>query len=319
MKNIYNKTKRNMNMELLRIISMYMVVILHYLGHGGAVYGTVPMEINYLFTYILKAFCIVAVNCYVLISGYFLLESEFKIKRLFKIWFQVIFYSVGIYFVLVIAKLIPFSFKNVTFSMLPVLMGQYWFVTTYVALYLLFPFLNIAIKSMDKKLMRLLVIVLFCVFSLWTTLIPISTGLDPNRGYSIIWFICLYIFAAYIRLHYDSNKKWSYYFKWYIIVSIFIAISKIVLFIILKRCGIDDKGSGIFYMYNSVPVLVSSIMFFICFIKIEIRNKIITNIIGVVSKLTLGIYLIDDNNSSEKFYMEKYCIQICILIAINTY
>ena len=42
-------SSRNYGIDLLRIISMIMVVVLHVLRHGGVIEGTDPLSANYLY------------------------------------------------------------------------------------------------------------------------------------------------------------------------------------------------------------------------------------------------------------------------------
>ena len=93
-------TQRQVNIELLRVIAMFMVVVLHCNAFGENMRNTEPLTLNWLGIWFLEKISIVAVNCYVLISGYFLITSEFKYRKLFSIWFQVLFYSICIYFVM---------------------------------------------------------------------------------------------------------------------------------------------------------------------------------------------------------------------------
>lgn len=90
--------KRNLNLDMLRILCMFFVVTIHCLGRGGLIEGTAIKfgTVNYHLTQILNALLIVEVNCFVLISGYFLCTSEFKLKKLVSVWGQTVFYSVFI-------------------------------------------------------------------------------------------------------------------------------------------------------------------------------------------------------------------------------
>lgn len=75
---------RNIGLDALRIISMMMVLALHYLGKGGLLERNTSEIYNVIYL-LLEALSIVAVNCFVLISGYFLCKSEFKLKKIFEI------------------------------------------------------------------------------------------------------------------------------------------------------------------------------------------------------------------------------------------
>ena len=94
------KKERNVGLDLLKNVSMFMIVLIHYLMYGK--FLDIQYNENYEFIMgVIRLFCIVAVNCYVLISGYFLVKSEFKIKKLIKLYGQVIFYSISIYIILI--------------------------------------------------------------------------------------------------------------------------------------------------------------------------------------------------------------------------
>lgn len=84
---------RQANIELLRIISMAMIVILHFLMHGKILAWSPFGSMEYAVYWNIEAFVFVAVNVFVLISGFFLCTIDFKCSRLIKIWCEVLFYS----------------------------------------------------------------------------------------------------------------------------------------------------------------------------------------------------------------------------------
>lgn len=97
---------RQANMELLRILSMLMIIVLHCLGKSGILKAEAGAW-NMGVTWFLEALCAGAVNVYILISGYFSVRSVFKIKKIFMLWLQVAFYSVWIYAILAFLKIVP--------------------------------------------------------------------------------------------------------------------------------------------------------------------------------------------------------------------
>jgi surface polysaccharide O-acyltransferase-like enzyme len=294
------KTKgiRNINIELLRIISMIMIIIMHLLGHGGILDNVKPYTANYMLVWTINALAFVSVNCYVLISGYFLVDSKFSVKKVLIIWGQIIFYSIAIYVIALSSGLISMNIKTAIIAFLPVLGKQYWFATTYVALYFLFPFLNLMIKAMTKKEMQRLLITIIFMFSLWPNLIPFSKTLQSGGGYGIVWFVCLYFISAYIKLHYVSTCKPVIYLIVYILFSMLLIISKLTL----EYLGTHILGGSIwlgsFYTYNSILVLIGSVALFLFFINTKkTNNKIASKVILSLSGLTFGVYLIHDNGA----------------------
>ena len=144
-------------------------------------------------------------NCYVLISGYFLVKSKFKWKKVIQLWFETLFYSVFIYIVIVVLGLKEIDIKGIIKSLFPILTKQYWFINIYLVMYILSPFINKLINSLDKKEYQKLIMILLICFSI-ISILPDAYTLDTSHGYGIIWFICLYLIAGYIRI-YDIPKK----------------------------------------------------------------------------------------------------------------
>lgn len=84
------QTKRNIGIDLLKIVSMLMIVTLHMLGHGGVLDNMPPMSRCYQVAWLIEIACYGAVNCYALASGF--LTARCNIRKLMELWLQVMFY-----------------------------------------------------------------------------------------------------------------------------------------------------------------------------------------------------------------------------------
>ena len=62
--------ERNYGIDVLRMVSMFMVVVLHVLGRGGVLQATKDLSLNYWVSWSLEIAALCAVNCYAIISGY---------------------------------------------------------------------------------------------------------------------------------------------------------------------------------------------------------------------------------------------------------
>ena len=281
--------QRSTNIELLRIISMLMILTLHYLGQGQVLKNLHFGSANYFIMWTIEAVCFVPVNCYVLISGYFLVNSKFKLNKLILLWSQVFFYSIIIYFILLATGMTNLNSKDLIFATFPIITRKWWFISCYIAFYILVPFLNIAAKAMSKTQMKTLIIISTIMFCL-----PYDT-LNIAGGYSLIWFIFLYFVAAYLRLHkpnfkYLNNK--THCFIMFIVFSLVVALIKFIkAFILIKLKG-DEIMPFFLYSYNSIFILISSIMLFMFFLKVDIKNKTLCKLINMTASLTFGIFLI---------------------------
>lgn len=53
--------------------------------------------------------------------------------------------------------------------------------------------------------------------------------------------------------------------------------------------------TSLFYSYNSIPLVLASFSLFQFFRAVDIQNKVFSKVIGVLSPLAFGVYLIHDN------------------------
>lgn len=185
----------NYGIEVLRIVSMFMVVILHVLGQGGILANAQRASVQYHVAWLIECVCYCAVNCYALISGYVMIDTNFKYRKYFLTWLQVFTYSIGITLVFMLWNLHSVNIKFLIESFLPVLSRRWWY---YTGVFFLAPFLNIMIKYLDKKKKLLLCVTLIVLFSLFHTVVSRFLGdlFYTQSGYSMLWLMILYILGA---------------------------------------------------------------------------------------------------------------------------
>ena len=214
--------KRIIGLDLLRIISMVMIVALHFYGNSGMLKICDIKSIPNVCTWLFEAAFVIAVNVYVLISSYFLINSDFKIKKLVKLFIETLFYSVLIFMIFVIIGKEEINLKSLVSNFFPIITKKYWFITVYLAMYIISPLLNIVIKNITQKNYKIMIIILYIICFI----------LDESRGYSLYWFIVLYFVGAYIRL-YKNDIKFNKIkcIGIYFLITIIVTISKFLIYI----------------------------------------------------------------------------------------
>ena len=191
------KKQRNANLDLLRIVSMLLIVFLHSIDHSGVLENALgcgrTMHLYVRFTY---ALCMVCVNIYIMLSGYFMVSSKFRLQKLVTLWMEAAFYSFVLKLIFMLTGQDDFSIVSLVSCFVPILTGRYWFLTIYVGMYLVSPFLNTLIRAMDKRQHALLNVVLFAVMSVWVSVHPSIAGMNSGGGWGLAWFVTLYITAS---------------------------------------------------------------------------------------------------------------------------
>lgn len=290
--------RREYNLDLLRIVAMLMIVVLHFYGKGGLLF-TPDLTSKHLISWVLEGIAIVAVNCYVLISGYFLVTSKnFRISKVLGLVVQVLFYSATIYLLLLATSKVAFNPTDLVTVFLPTLTGQYWFISAYVGLYLLSPFLNKLIQSMTRRQHRILCLTLVGLFSIWPTLFwQQGGGYMIERGYSVVWFIVLYVIAAYLRLHYKPSMNIKRWILRYGLVTIWLPVVGLVTSFLTAATHdpMIYQWRDTLFMYNSVLVLAASVALFLLFINLRVKNPHVNWAIKFFAPLTLGVYLLHEH------------------------
>lgn len=295
-----NKKSREANLEILRVIAMLMVIVLHYLYKGGLLHdpSSDMSSANMLF-WLVECFALSCVNVYVLISGYYMVESRFTFTRLFKTWFQVFFYSAGIAIFSVVSGMIPLD--NITnayellFLCCPVFMGHYWFASAYMLLLILAPILSAAARSLTKKQFQIALICLLSAFCFAKTVFPfVIVGDDQGNG--IIWFICLFMVAAYIRLHgadlYKGKLKAA---LMYIFSSIGAWIYLVVAGLFVAKLGRFEHLWQQVTDFNFVFVFFASVGLFMFFRQMEVKENFVSKILVRMAPYTFGVYLLHEH------------------------
>lgn len=269
-----------------------MIVAGHAITHTD-IYNNVG-EINFYFVKFFDIVFNVATNIYVVISGYLLCEKTFKIKKVFNLWFQILFYSIVIYLVLVATKQIEFSLTSIVKVLMPISGNQYWFARVYLGLYILSPFLNILIKHLTKKQFQYMLFTCLVLFSLWGSFIPFATTLNSEGGNSIIWFCVLYMFAAYIKIHGMPLKSLKTLIGLTMLFFAFAFVSSVVLEKLSLMIGLGGKGASQFTTFNSFTMLFGAIGLLCIALKLSHINKF-SKAIQWFSLSTFSVYLIHDN------------------------
>lgn len=289
---------RKTGIELLRIISMLMIVCLHYLSKGGALaMPTGELGINGYLAWLVEAFCLVAVNSYVLISGYFASPSSATVKKAGRIWKQVWFYSAGIG---VVAFLLGqrYSIYELMNLVFPTVTEHYWFATSFLLLSLFAPFLQNGAEKIDKKSFQGILIGLLLFGSIAKTVLPVQLPWD-KLGYDVIWFVTLYITGMYLKKYGIPQllQKRNHALFMYICCELLIFCSMLLIRQIYLQSGKLADFISYGYSYNFFFCYLGAIGLFLFFLQGKEVAEPARGIIQNLGGATFGVYLIHEHQS----------------------
>ena len=288
--------KRNYGIDALRILSMYMVVILHVLGCGGVLGGAEPYSVNYWVAWFLEIAAYCAVNVFAMISGFVMVNTKYNVVRMIPLWLTGFFYSVVITavfkFIPCLSTIHTVTAREFLKSFLPVHTHQYWYLTAYFGMFFFIPFLNKMLLFLNKKEFRLLCVSIIVLFSLFPILrLKHSDVFNTGGGNTVWWLFLMYIIGAYFKLHpvMISKSKCALIY----LLAIFITLlSKIVIHygseIFLKK----ERHGDLFIDYTSIFIIISAVALLLLFSQIKVENKIVRKSISALCPLAFSVYLI---------------------------
>lgn len=290
-----NKQQRNSAVELLRILCILLVIAGHYYAHGIA-YAMAPFapenySLRILVLQLISFGADIANDIFIIITGYYVVHSTMKGKRILKLIMEMLFYAWGIALVFHVTGLETFTAESLKAALLPFWSGENWFVTCYILLCLLIPFLNPFIKTLDQKSFVKLLVILFVIRFIAPLL---DTKVFWSTSHGLEQFILLYFIGAYIRLHGFQTKflqnKWSWRAILLLLIGFWFAVTTGTA-ISGMRTQNPELIAKVTRYYPVFSILISSVLLIVALGLKPFYSKIINLISGSV----LAVYLIHDN------------------------
>lgn len=295
---------RNQGIDALRILSMFMVVVLHILGVGGITKNTAFCSPSFLLAYTMEAAVICCVNCYGLISGYVGINARYRYTNLVLLWLQVALYSIAETAILYFVGDCGIDGRSLLRSAFPVSYHHYWYFSAYTALFFFMPLLNLMVSRLNRKQAKVLCIgsfLLFCV-------LPTAMNTDCftlGGGYTVLWLMILYIIGGCIR-RFDFLQKVRKTTLGLVFVS---CVLTSVGFLLLMRTRWLPILEDFFVptsliIYTSPTIFLCALCLLLLFARMRQPAAPVAKVIGWISPAAFGVYLIHCHPDMLKFLFE---------------
>ncbi len=265
-------------MELLRIISMSMILIHHFLVHS-----LTPGNIPYHLFYAVNPLVYSGVTIFFLLSGYF--RIKFSLRSLIR------FASILLVFGLANILLIYLCGNGVSFTevistiVFPITRSPYWFIRVYLFLLITSPILNAGLESLNRlRLRNTLLLLLFFVF----------IGTHSLATFSYLHGVYLYCVGYYFRRY----QPFSYVRSSHLLACFFLLC--IIPGVINWSLHPSRIADGYINTYKSVFIFLSGCSLFLYFTRLSFRSALINSI----ASASLGCYLLQDGLFGSQFFYE---------------
>lgn len=283
--------ERQSGFELLRIIAMIMVMVLH-ADFAAFGYPKPPQveaaPLSWFGMIMTEGFALCAVNVFVLITGWF--GTHFRTASFLKLLSQLFF--VGL-FAIVGLRLATGDWPADLLAALQSFYG-YWFINSYLLLYLFSPVLNAYVERTSEPDFRR------HLFLVWSFVIPASFFLDDLKyGYTALYFLLLYLTGRYLRLYLSKRLNRvprSAFLFGYVLSS---AIPAVLFFIGLRRFSIC--AGPLIANYASPFLVVAAACLILYFSRLDFRSRIV----NLLAAGSFSAYLLH-----QQIYLRPYYFRL---------
>lgn len=293
--------KRIYQIDLLKIIAFFLVVMVH---HNIFIIGD---SLDFPYLYIIKS----CVPIFMICTGFTLFIKEREIKTIFKnLLKRIILPAIA---VLIIGILLSIYQKHLSLENLLITIKQYlgmwqihnisnytfylWYVLALIGIYVAYPVLSLFCKDSlkENKIRHYVMIFTFLSSFLFPTFEIITRkNIFPRYGIGIFdMYYILYVLIGYeLYLMYKNNK----------LTKIKNIYSLILLILSIIFCSAFSRGNYAtihsiyaaepYNLYNTVPLLMFSVSLCLLVLNIDIKNEKIINVINYLGHNIYTYYLI---------------------------
>lgn len=283
------KKTRDSNMELLRLVAMLLIMVVHANFRAlpkpdAAMIAANPSSA--FLQFLTEGFSIVGVNVFVMLSGWYGIRP--RLNRFMELLFQLLFFGLlclGVEYA-VSGQLPPKSV--LTLFLLDA--NAYWFVKVYIGLYLLAPVLNAFVEHATRRQFEQ---VLLAVFGFMFVFGWLFEGTEWLRaGYSLPWFISIYLLARYMRVY----QPWFTQFSRTADLAIYLGVVAFltVAVFILRHYNLG----GMLYFYTCPFVVFGAMYLLLFFSKLTLRSRVV-NWLAISA---LSVYLTHSSSFIGHYY-----------------
>ncbi|MBE6817760.1 MAG: acyltransferase, partial [Ruminococcaceae bacterium] len=211
-----------------------------------------------------------------------------------------LFYTISIYAVFLITGG-AFSLKGMIESLFPIITCQYWFVSAYVILSLLMPFINKVLNGITQKQF----IALLGVLIFYNSVAPTFLNYDAFAyGGHLFYMIMFYCVGAFIRKYPPKKPSKTPAVLLVCISAVLLVLSVVAIDFLAERFTFLAGKSGKFYTVYSVLILTLAIGLLLLFTQMKPRSNKVINICG---SCAFGVYLIHENNYMRQWIWGNFC------------
>ena len=277
------KKTREYAFDILRVISMIMVIIIHIANVYCRSFGMISTK-SYLISLIFNTICRVSVPIFFMIRGSLLLDRSFNKEKYLK---RVLKYVILIVVWDIIYLVWEYFYLGVTYDKLYMLIfdpyrAHLWFLYTILVLYAIQPLLKL-IMDKSNNIIKISLLIIWFLLSLASMLNPYVA-----KFFTIFSYIGYFIIGKYL---YDFIKKFDLRKYSLSLILIMIFCYSISIWMNYSLSISLNQFYNLFFAYRTPFIMICSFALYVLIIS-NYRKDSLNKLVTGLSDLSLGVYLI---------------------------
>lgn len=296
--------KRNTGIDILKILAMVLIVASHVVQTMGTTHPGLSVNDNYFFDLnmattspsiftldIIRYGGALGNNVFFVCTAWFLCsKNSLKINKITRLMLENYLISIFVFACVYFLGYFSITQEDRMLSLFPTLLGSNWYVTCYIIIFLLHPYLNSLCSGLDRRQHKSLCMVLVFLYSILGFLKP--NILFPS---SVITFTNLYIIVSYVKKYspaiFDKNNA-KKVLAWSLILNTLLITGVNIGGVYIS--ALNDKL--MYFDTNQNPLFITSaISMFVIFRDISVSSHFVNKIVGKTASVTLYVYIIHEN------------------------
>lgn len=283
------ENKRILGIDIVRFVAFLFVPCVHFFLNNG--FYTYPVQGKRMFIMlVMRWLFFTCVPLFMLLTGY--LNGKRKVnKEHYKNIIPILISYLFICVITIIFKIVYLDEKQSIIQWIMTIFNYSasnyaWYIEMYIGLFLLIPFLNILYDNLKTKGQKSLLVGVMLFSTALPPILNLKSGLKLIPDYWIDMYPITYYFLGRYIKDYPIKIKKS------ICIILIFAICLIESIITYAACYGKHFNWGCLGGYNALPTLIVTLLIFLLFYDLDIKNRFVRFFIHDIAKLSLDMYLI---------------------------
>ena len=276
--------------DMAKLLVMFFIASAHVLHYGLKPVAGDLHPILRPFTYDFLYTLFASMNVFAIATGFLSVKASCRYSKLIPLYLQLVFTGLVVSLVLKATGLVEITLSDLSAVFRPFACNHWWYMTCYLPVALLAPFLNEGIKALPRRALETFLVLALGII----TTLDFVTKEGVNvvmRGYSTEWLLVLYVLGAYLRLY---NPLAHLRARTCFLGVILIALVSASIPALAPNLPFGAAIVRYLHLFDltSPNILALGLLTFTGFVNLRVENARVIKVVRFLAPATLGVYLI---------------------------